>query len=80
MSKQPPLPHIEIYKEVCISCGACDHACPTDVFRMGPDGYPFTAYPEDCQACFLCEWDCPVGAIKISLRRWYEPGDTVGKV
>ena len=37
------LPEIEIYKEVCISCRACDDACPTDVIRMGADNYPFAA-------------------------------------
>ncbi len=72
MSNEPRFPTIEIYKEVCISCTACDQSCPEDVFRMGADGYPFAVYPDDCQACFLCEWDCPVGAIKISVNRWYD--------
>ena len=68
------LPEIEIYKEVCIACRACDDACPTDVIRMGTDNYPFARYPEDCQGCFICEWDCPVGAIKINVGRWHETG------
>lgn len=72
MSQGPRLPTIEIYKAVCISCGACEQSCPTDVYRLDPDGYPFAAYPEDCQGCFLCEWDCPVAAIKISVHRWYD--------
>ena len=72
MPKDPQFPALEIYKEVCISCGACEQICPTDVFRIGSDGYPYTAYPDDCQACFLCEWDCPVNAIRISVHKWFE--------
>lgn len=72
MANEPTFPQIEIYKEVCISCTACDDACPTDVIRMGPDNYPYAKYAEDCQGCFICEWDCPVGAIKINISKWYE--------
>jgi len=75
MANEPQFPQIEIYKEVCISCTACDDACPTDVIRMGADNYPFAKYPEDCQGCFICEWDCPVGAIRINVSRWYEAAD-----
>ena len=56
MDRELHLPKVEISKEVCISCTACDDACPTDVIRMGKDGYPFAMYEEDCQGCFICEW------------------------
>ncbi len=72
MADERHLPKVEIWKEVCTSCGACDDACPTDVIRMGEDGFPFAKYEEDCQGCFICEWDCPVGAIRIRVARWYE--------
>lgn len=72
MAEELHLPKVEIWKEVCTSCGACDDACPTDVIRIGKDGYPFARYEEDCQGCFICEWDCPVGAIRIRVARWYE--------
>ena len=70
MFEESHQPTVGINKEACIRCGACDLLCPTDVIRIGADGYPFAAYLEDCQACFFCEWDCPVNAIKISLFRW----------
>ncbi len=76
MAGEPLYPTIEIYKEVCIRCGACDPACPEDVMRIGTDGYPFAKYAEDCQACFLCEWDCPVGAIKISVHKWWKEDES----
>ena len=72
MAGEPRYPTIEIYKEVCTRCGACDFACPQDVIRIGADGYPLAKYADDCQACFLCEWDCPVKAIKISVHKWFE--------
>lgn len=76
MAGEPRYPTIEIYKTVCIRCGACDPACPEDVFRIGTDGYPFAKYPDDCQACFLCEWDCPVNAIKISVHKWFKANES----
>jgi len=79
MANEPRFPKIEIYREVCISCGACEQSCPTDVIRIGSDRYPFAAYPEDCQACFLCQWDCPVGAIKISVHKWFDGRIEEGK-
>jgi NAD-dependent dihydropyrimidine dehydrogenase PreA subunit len=73
ISHEMHLPSISINRDACIRCGACDELCPTDVIRTGSDGYPSAVYAEDCQACFFCEWDCPVGAIKISVRRWFKP-------
>ena len=73
MSDETHFPSISINRYACIRCGACDELCPTDVIRIGSDGYPSAVYAGDCQACFFCEWDCPVGAIKISVSRWFKP-------
>jgi L-aspartate semialdehyde sulfurtransferase ferredoxin len=67
---KPTGPEIQIFREACISCGACDQACPTDVFRLDTENKPYVAYGEDCQACFLCEFACPTDAIRVVTHRW----------
>lgn len=71
MAASPIRPKVEIYREACIACGACEHSCPTDVFRLDEAGKPYVAYSEDCQACFLCEFDCPTAAIRVITYRWW---------
>ena len=62
---------VKVAEDKCVGCNACVDACPTDVFRAGPQGGPvLVAYPDDCCACQLCVEDCPTDCITIdpSLR------------
>ena len=67
---EPIRPRLEIYRDTCIACGACEQSCPTDVIYLDKEGKPYVRYPDDCEGCFLCEFDCPVDAIKVIVQRW----------
>ena len=47
--------------EACISCGACEAACPVGAISMGADHMEIDA--DKCAACGLCQSACLVGAI-----------------
>jgi formate hydrogenlyase subunit 6/NADH:ubiquinone oxidoreductase subunit I len=49
---------------LCISCGDCVLACPTDCLEMsGP--LPWLPRPAECVSCTLCVLVCPVRALTM---------------
>lgn len=46
----------------CISCGACEAACPVGAISAGDSVYVIDA--ATCIDCGACEGTCPVGAPK----------------
>lgn len=47
--------------ELCIACGACESACPTDAIRV--EGDVAVVYKDDCIECGACIDACPTEAI-----------------
>lgn len=45
----------------CISCGACEPACPVEAISQGDDQYVIDA--NTCTDCGACVEVCPVEAI-----------------
>lgn len=45
----------------CVSCGACEGACPTGAISMGDGKYEVDA--ATCVSCGSCADACPTGAI-----------------
>ncbi|WP_312811723.1 Coenzyme F420 hydrogenase/dehydrogenase, beta subunit C-terminal domain [Sedimentibacter sp.] len=60
---------LELKKEKCTGCGACNNACPIKCINMEEDEEGFL-YPQvdfqKCTECGLCEKSCP--AINIPVR------------
>ncbi len=54
-----------ILEDLCTRCGACEAACPTHVFDLGPTGVPVIARQEQCQTCFMCELYCEADALYV---------------
>jgi ferredoxin len=50
-----------VISDACISCGACEAACPTNAISAGDTQYEIDA--NACIDCGSCEGACPVGAI-----------------
>jgi electron transport complex protein RnfB len=70
--------HFYIDKDVCIGCGACDHACPgkVDAIHVIPGDFlgRFTIELEPCIDCGFCVPLCPVDCIHDGR---VEPGAAV---
>ena len=47
-------------QDTCISCGACEAACPNECISMGADHYEINA--DTCIDCGSCASVCPVEA------------------
>ena len=47
--------------DTCVSCGACESACPVGATSMGADHMQIDAGA--CIDCGACEGTCPMGAI-----------------
>ena len=58
---------IQLPKDLCSGCGACDNACPINAINMEEDEYGFL-YPsvdrEKCRNCGYCANVCP----RLNLR------------
>ena len=46
--------------DACISCGACEAACPVECISAGDDIYVIDA--NECLSCGACAGTCPVDA------------------
>jgi len=64
--------------ETCISCGACDHACPGKIdaiFEVAGDYLGrFAIKLEECIDCGLCVPMCPVACIHDARDQGVQPG------
>jgi len=49
-----------VINDECISCGACEAACPLGAISAGDDKYVIDA--DTCISCGACADACPVGA------------------
>lgn len=49
-----------VIEDSCISCGACEPACPQSCISEGSDKYVITE--SDCISCGVCASVCPVDA------------------
>ncbi|MFA5624761.1 MAG: 4Fe-4S binding protein [Bradymonadales bacterium] len=47
--------------ELCIACGACEDACPTEAIKV--EGDVAVVNKETCIECLACLDSCPTGAI-----------------
>jgi len=50
-----------IDSEVCLGCGACVDACPSEAISEQDDKYVIDA--DGCNDCGACEDECPEEAI-----------------
>jgi len=61
MPKDTPI----IDKELCIGCGACVSACPSEVLSLNDDDKAYVENPEACTQCGECAEVCPTEAISL---------------
>jgi flavodoxin/ferredoxin len=58
-------PKLNLVPDLCIRCGACSRACPTENILLQPD----PVFLNRCIHCYLCERICPQNAIRCDWRR-----------
>ena len=65
------MPKVEIFKEICKSCGYCIKFCPKSVLEVGEDvnmkGYQYTIAKrmDQCIGCKMCAIICPDAVIEV---------------
>lgn len=55
---------LQLNKENCIQCGACEGACGYDALRM--DEYP-VINADNCRLCSACADACPANALRLEI-------------
>lgn len=51
-----------VITDACVSCGACESACPMSAISMGDDHMVIDA--DTCISCGACAGTCPMSAIE----------------
>ncbi|MCK4416322.1 MAG: 4Fe-4S binding protein [Thermoplasmatales archaeon] len=54
---------VNIDKEKCTACGACEEACPVDAIKVNEKTAEVDE--ENCIDCGTCVDECPVEAISL---------------
>ena len=54
-------------KGVCVSCGACELACPTGAIKVYKGCYA-KVEEDKCVGCGKCEKVCPANSIQIKSK------------
>jgi len=70
-------PQLIIEEPLCLSCGRCVDACPTDVIRLNEAGIAQAVYEIDCCSCSLCVQACPTQAITLTPLRSHRGFESV---
>ncbi|MDR0913167.1 MAG: 4Fe-4S binding protein [Methanobrevibacter sp.] len=71
----PPIRHIKVFEEKCISCGECLNICPTEAIGLvGPSPISIN---ENCVYCGQCVSVCPTEAIKLKEEFFKSEGNEI---
>jgi len=54
----------QINYDLCVKCGLCARACPTNAIKWAPRSYPSIDL-KLCTGCSICVQSCPKGAIRM---------------
>ncbi len=56
---------IELRRDQCVGCGACETVCPHQVFTIS-GGKAAIIDRDGCMECGACALNCPTKAIRVS--------------
>ena len=58
---------VEWDEELCVHCGSCTAACPTNALAIDPETAELSFDNELCAVCEICTHVCTTGAMKVAL-------------